>query len=93
VAVVMKIVAPAGIMQNTTDIKSMVDKFVESFDPDANSGRGELKVTALRHKALTFPDPAVAMMFWKTQSRVQPVRLDGKPNRPLTAWTVSIEPL
>lgn len=28
------------------------------------------------------------MAFWKTTSRVNPIRADGRPNRPLTAFTI-----
>lgn len=34
---------------------------------------------------------AAAMECWKTQSTVQPLRDDGQPNRPLTAYNVVIE--
>jgi hypothetical protein len=42
---------------------------------------------------MVFEDHAAAMEVWTRQSRVRPLRPDGKPNRPLTAYTISIEPL
>ncbi len=89
----MKIVAPAGFMVNTRDVQGMIGKYVETFDPDAHGGRGDLKVTASRNKAKMFSSPGEALRYWKTQSKVQPLRPDGEPNRPLTAWTMSIEPV
>jgi hypothetical protein len=66
---------------------------VQSFDPDAHDGRGDLRVTDDRQKALSFGSPGEALRFWKKQSTVRPLRSDGEPNRPLTAWTMGIEPL
>jgi hypothetical protein len=62
--------------------------YVASFDADAHHGRGEITVTREAPCALIFHDPAAAFEFWKTQSSEKPLRLDGKPNRPLTAYTV-----
>lgn len=89
----MRIVAPAGIMMNTRDVQGMIGKWVESFDPDAHGGRGDLRVTDDRNKALKFKNPGEALRYWKQQSKLQPLRPDGQPNRPLTAWTMGIEPL
>jgi len=80
-------------MANTKDVAGMVGKWVKSFDPDAHDGRGDLRVTDDRYKALSFSSPGEAMRFWKQQSKSRPVRPDGEPNRPLTAWTCGIEPL
>lgn len=91
--VVIRIVGPAEVMLNTKDVQGMIGKWIESYDPDAHDGRGDLRVTANREKALRFSSPGDAMRFWKQQSKKQPLRTDGQPNRPLTAWTVGIEPL
>jgi hypothetical protein len=40
--------------------------------------------------ALRFENGGDAMRFWRQQSILQPLRDDGKPNRPLTAFTVEI---
>jgi hypothetical protein len=67
-------------------------EFVETFDPDAAEGRGHLTVTDTLLHAKLFPTAAEAWQFWRQTSRAHPVRLtDGKPNRPMTAFTVSIE--
>jgi hypothetical protein len=65
--------------------------YVEEFDPDAENGRGVLKGTRDKSKAKKFADAKEAMEFYRQQSTVRPLRPDGHPNRPLTAYSVSIE--
>lgn len=43
--------------------------------------------------ALHFATAADAWEFWRKQSRVRTHRLDGKPNRPLTAISVELVPV
>jgi hypothetical protein len=67
-------------------------EFVKTFDPDAADGRGLLATTDTPGHAKRFETAAEAWEFWRQTSRTHPVRLtDGKPNRPMTAFTVSIE--
>ena len=66
-------------------------QFVQSFDHDAFNGRGYGVFTDEPDRALRFATAADAMAFWRKQSTVQTLRLDGKPNRPLTALTAVIE--
>ena len=62
-----------------------------SYDPDHNDGRGEVTTTPDIFKALAFEKSFEAWEKWKQQSRVRPLREDGRPNRPLTAFTVTVE--
>lgn len=62
-----------------------------SYDPDADDGVGRVIGTTRREEAMRFPNMGAAMALWKKTSSVRPLRPDGKPNRPLTAFTVSIE--
>jgi hypothetical protein len=62
--------------------------WLKSFDPDAHRGRGAIVMTQDRKQAMRFDSFAAVMECWKTQSAVQPLRDDGKPNRPLTAYTI-----
>lgn len=64
--------------------------YVRGFDPEAHSGRGEPDLTSDPAEALGFPDAGAAAEFWRQPSRTRPFRPDGKPNRPLTAYTVEI---
>jgi hypothetical protein len=69
-------------------------KYIESFDPLWNQnglGVGHLVVTEDDKKALVFEDAKRALEFWKQQSPTVPIRPDGKPNRPLTAFTVVLD--
>jgi hypothetical protein len=65
-------------------------QYLKSMDFEAHDGRGEAGFTEHLAEALRFADKGAALAFWKTQSKVRPMRPDGKPNRPLTASTVEI---
>ena len=64
-------------------------EYVTEFDPDFRDGLGRVDSTKDINKAKAFPDATAAFSFWKTQSKVRPTREDGRPNRPLTAFTVT----
>jgi hypothetical protein len=53
---------------------------------------GIIKLTPRRPNALPFTSIAEAMATWNTVSKLHPRRPDGRPNKPLTALTVEIEP-
>lgn len=65
-------------------------QYLQSFDFEAHGGQGEAAYTPNLALALKFQEHEAAFAFWKTQSKVRPIRPDGKPNRPLTAATVEI---
>jgi hypothetical protein len=65
-------------------------QYVERFDFDTRDGRGYGSFTKDPTHALHFADKAAALSFWRTVSKSHPTRPDGRPNRPLTALTVSI---
>lgn len=65
--------------------------YIMEYDIEAHDGRGEVVWTAHLDKARRWMDRESAMRDWKAQSKVRPLRPDGKPNRPLTAFTVSLE--
>lgn len=67
--------------------------WLRAYDPDAYWGRGHVKVTTDPLEAKMFADATEATAEWRLVSHVRPVRRDGKPNRPLTAFTVEIRPL
>lgn len=67
------------------------EQYIKSFDHDAFDGQGAGEFTFNIREALPFADTAEALMFWKKQSEVRPLRSDGKPNRPLTCSTVTLE--
>ena len=65
-------------------------QFVLNFDPDAHDGMGHLWTAAKPQDAIQFAGYKEALEYYRQVSHVRPVRDDGKPNRPLTAFTVSI---
>ena len=52
-----------------------------------------LDATHFQFRALQFPSVVEAMEFWRQVEPRQPIRPDGKPNRPLTTFTVEVKPL
>lgn len=65
------------------------DLWIESHQ-DTPDGRGETKFATSREKALQFNSIGEAFEFWRQISKGVPLRPDGKPNRPLTVFTVEI---
>ena len=53
---------------------------------------GVVEVTQDIDKAHLFASMEEAMETWRRQSKAVPLRPDGKPNRPLTAFTVEVIP-
>lgn len=85
---VLRIIGPAfGDDPSTLD-----GMWLKEYDPDGRDGRGAVKATRNREEAMQFADAGEAMACWRRQSKVRPLRPDGKPNRPLTAFSVEIEP-
>lgn len=65
-------------------------QYVYRFDPDAHGGRGQVWTTPEPSNAAQFDSQEHAVMFYRQVSAAKPKRPDGKPNRPLTAFTVTI---
>ena len=65
--------------------------YLEWSDPDAKHGFGDDRWTPDLAKAKRFEDFTAAMKCWMAQSTVEPLRPDGKPNRPMTAYSVMPE--
>lgn len=66
--------------------------WVVDCDVDGRQGRGSVIVTREARKARRFDHAHDAWAYWRRESTVVPTRPDGKPNRPLTAYTISVEP-
>jgi hypothetical protein len=64
-------------------------KYVKTYDPD-HGEHGRLTVTADLQDAMHYEDAGAALEVWKAVNRNHPTRSDGKPNRPLTAFTVEM---
>jgi hypothetical protein len=68
-------------------------RYLETANIEAYDGRGTATWTEDPAEAIRFASQAAAIEFWRRQSSVRPLRDDGQPNRPLTAFTVSVEPI
>ena len=73
--------------------ESDVGRFVKWCDVNAKDGMGMMESTPFEHLAISFETQGEAIKYVCRQSEVRPLRDDGRPNRPLTAFTVSIEPV
>lgn len=72
--------------------------WLAEFDPDGGPVEvdyptGTVVISPDPYDAIKFSSHAEAAELWKTQSKRTPFRPDGKPNRPLTAYSVSIREL
>jgi hypothetical protein len=61
-------------------------QFIKAWDFDAATLDTTMDPRAARH----FANAAEALGAWRSVHEANPVRPDGKPNRPLTAFTVEI---
>ena len=86
----MRFVAPAGTI---TGPMPPAGAWLESYNPEAGNGRGLAMWTSDPEKAARFPSKEAAFKAWQGSPRCKPVRPDGRPNKPLTAYSVSIEAL
>lgn len=73
-----------------------VGVYVKSYDPNyvrpEGYDGGLLETTPDFTQAVAFDGPDAALAYWHQQAPPPyDIRLDGKPNRPLTAFSVIIE--
>jgi len=85
----IKIVQITGLVRYGTGA-GPAGQYIKEADVDAYDGRGDVAGTFNPQEALQFDSSADAMKFWRQQSTVRPLREDGQPNRPLTAFSVEI---
>lgn len=90
--VVLRVVELAGIHLGNFNPAEPGDYLVR-WDLDARDGRGEAVWSPDINEAYRFPHPIEALRAWRSQSKVRPTREDGKPNRPLMAYTVEAIPI
>jgi len=76
--------ATAGV----PDVPDLDGQYLESFDVEAHDGHGTATWTADLARAMRFEDLASAIAAWQSRSATRPLREDGRPNRPLTAFHV-----
>jgi hypothetical protein len=65
--------------------------YLRSYDPEAHDGRGAADWTADRAAAKVYPSFVAAFEAWRQVPKSRPKRDDGRPNRPLTHFSVTFE--
>lgn len=65
-----------------------VPEYLAAYNPESHDGRGHAVFTSQLADALTFGSAAMVFECWRQIPRARRRRPDGKPNRPLTAFTV-----
>ena len=69
-----------------------VGSYLQDYDLEYAGGRGHANWTTDLSKALVFNSGADAVAAYMGVPKSRPTRDDGRPNRPLTTYTVVIEP-
>ncbi len=66
-----------------------VGSYLASYDPEAADGNGAAEWTPDPTQAMTFATAEAATACYHAIPRNRPLRPDGKPNRPLTIFSVA----
>jgi hypothetical protein len=70
------------------------ERYLAHYDPDADPLNGWVESTEFLDEALLFASITEATECWRRVSKTMPRRLsDGRPNRPLSAYTCSFQPV
>jgi len=64
--------------------------YIVAWNPHTKFGICEVTSTDDISKAHHFDNESQAHWHWTTTSNIQPVRPDGRPNRPLTGLTIAL---
>jgi hypothetical protein len=80
----------AGYTYRDQPQKALVGQYLAAYDPEAHDGMGEAEWTTNPDLAMRFPNQVAALECWRTVPASRPLRPDGKPNRPLCAFTVEV---
>jgi hypothetical protein len=70
-----------------------VGAYLASYDPGGNDGQGDAVWTRDPAQAMVFGSAAEALERYRAVPANRPVRVDGKPNRPLTALAIELVPV
>jgi hypothetical protein len=65
--------------------------YLGSYDPRYRGGRGRASLTSDVSKALRYDSAEAVLRAWRAVNPERPTREDGRPNRPLTAYTITPE--
>jgi hypothetical protein len=87
---VIRFAALAGVSINGVTLQP--GDYLAEYDPDGMDGNGVAVWSSDPAQAMEFRSVHAARKTYGLVSIVKPVRDDGRPNRPLTAYTVVVEP-
>jgi hypothetical protein len=93
-AYVMRVLGMAGTYYNQDEMKSegFPDPcYIAEYDLDYAGGRGRARLTGNLVEAVRFDSATDVLLAWRATSTTMPRRRDGRPNRPLTAYTITPE--
>ena len=66
-------------------------EYVKKYEPEAFDGYGDVVFTDRKEEALTFETFTDAYLFVGQIPNNRPVRDDGQPNRPISAFTLEVK--
>lgn len=84
----MKVIKSEGLADGRPKFNG---QFLVAYDPEALGGMGSFVWSSDVSQAMQFSDAGEAFKLWTSIPVSRPVRPDGKPNKPLTAFTISVE--
>lgn len=88
---VIKVYGPVGVVISQPDPEMIAGQYLSSYDPEAHDGQGDASFTNDRAKALEFETVEAALAFAHASPIKRPLRADGRPNRPLTAFHLDVQ--
>jgi len=71
-------------------LKPAIHGWLMEYDVDAHGGVGDIVLTTHRSRAKVFASAELALIAWNSIPKDKPLRPDGKPNKPLTAFHMEI---
>jgi hypothetical protein len=89
---VIRMVEAVGIARDGSREAGTAGTWLASYDPEFAAGQGFVETTRSLERAARFPSQQAAYACYRYVPRARRTRPDGKLNRPLTAWTVMVEP-
>ena len=75
---------------SSEDYQQHAASFVVEYDPNANNGAGLIVSTSSVDDSKRYKTLQLAVDHYRSVSTVQPLRADGKPNRPLTMYSAEV---
>jgi hypothetical protein len=65
--------------------------YLRDYDPHTARDSSDVVLTPDIEHAKRFADAGAALTCWNTLSEIVPLRYDRRPNKPLTAYTITME--